>query len=662
MRPALPLALACIALAGGLPPRAAAQTLPPATQPLLSPELALAEGVQADEFLRDPVAAADWFRRVVDDDQAPFDIRRQATWRLARCMRRLQRPDAARTLLADLLAEPGLSDDLRAAAQAELAAMPGVEPARLMPADTLVYLEVPAPGRLVGRLNELLRAAGLEATWRPAYIAWLRDVGAAVLGGFLSESAPEELEKLEGLGIAWHNFHYVDVDGRRQLTSDVLFVLYTGRSDATNHLLRGLIIGMSRVQAVDGVVFSVGARPDLQYALADGLFVACSDTRAGAAVVQRHLGESRGPALAASAAFKRGPAQETRRDRPVIFVDWARLVDLVVQGAAPERREDVELIADMLALRQIGPLFGTLDIQTDRIELDLTAYIASADALLYRLFRTPPLAARWSQWIPADAVFSVATPISPGDRRWRDFERLLLEGTRARRMRTPPASAPAEPVDPLALFHGFEKSTQLSLADDVWRDVSGAALVWLPEPAADPGAEPLRRWLLLLDIEQADVWLRRIERGLRQLLFGPLSESPLPKITVNTPFGPIDTMTIPPTRIGVAWQQAGRRVVIAPGADTIVEFLERLEREPPAAMRTAPSGENKRATIRLDWFLRLLGLVPDRAPPPGRAPLSIRSFEYEDRIQLMLEQRQLTDWLHYLGNVRWSAPPAPQPR
>ena len=120
----------------GLPARTVAETL--------------AEAVYIDEFLRDPEQAAVGYEQVRDDARASARQRQQAIWRLARCMRRTGRAGGARVLLNNLLLDEGLSEAVRQAAERELTLIPRAEPSRLMPADSLVYVEVPQPGVMLG--------------------------------------------------------------------------------------------------------------------------------------------------------------------------------------------------------------------------------------------------------------------------------------------------------------------------------------------------------------------------------------------------------------------------------------------------------------------------------------------------------------------------------
>ncbi len=615
-------------------------------------DITLAEAQFTEHILRDPAAAAELYSRIIDNPRATVDARRTATVHKARCLRLLNRPDAAGSLLTELLTAPDLSAAHRDAAQAESLRLPAVEPSRLMPDDTLVYVEARNPGRTLDDVVDLLARAELADTARLRLIEWLRRAFLTDFGKLLNREVLRELQKIEAVGLGLHNVDFEEVDGRPTLRADALFLLYTGQSDATAGVLRWVVTGLLTPNAAfDGVQFYTpgSVAPNFYVAFTDRLLVICSDVRAGADAVLRYLGKRRGETLYGTSAYQRRPARTRAGNAMLLYANWPLLVDLAVKQAPESRREDFDIIADMLSLRQIGPIFGTLRLDGDRAELELAASVQSEDALLYRLVNAPGLEPAWRDWVPVSALFGMVSGFTPGERRWRDFESLLAELARAQRSATD-AEQPATSADPLSGIREFEDGAKLSIAEDLCRSINGIGIVLL-ESRREPGVFGSAGLVLVLDVDQADAWRRRIEQGLRRWLYGSLSDSPLPTTAVETPVGSVEVLAIPRTRLGIAWQVRGRRVVLAFSVETLVDYLTLVPADGgarPGSANLAP--ESKFISVRTDALLAYF-FKEFRAPPLAgaadapRSTLRIRTFEQEARFRVLLEQDGLADVL-----------------
>lgn len=620
------------------------------------PDVALAEGILSDDMLRDPSDAAAWFRVVLSSEGATAGQKQEATWRLARCLRRLNRPDAARPLLESLAGEDSLPEEIRAQVRSELAAMPLVAPSRLMPADTLIYIEIPNPGRTIERWIDVLRRAGMESAARRTLALLLRERGALEIGALLNESMQEELKKVAGLGIGWHNFRVETVEGRRALAADVLFVLYTGQSATAANLLRGVVVALLVPETtIEGVGFfaSAGPRAEFRYAMADGLFVACTDARGGADAVLRHDGRRRGPTLHALPAFKSRPTTLAPGGEPLVFVDWPRLLAEIVKLQPDDSRAEFESLVELFGLHRVGPLFASLTATDDRVDFDLSISAPADGGTLMRLFRTPPLDPTWLSWAPRSAAFSVVTAVTPGDRRWLDFERFTLEADRLFGRQSAGGRVAGEP---LAAARLVERISGLKIADDLLAPVRGAALVWLAGVGED-SADGFPPFVLSVEVDEPEAWVRRLERGLRQFLYGDTPEAAQPpKVVLDTPVGRVETVTVLST--GLAWQIRGRRVSLATSAASLVRYLAAPAREAPARGAATPV-ESKSITMRADVLLRRQ--LPAEALSAARtslAPMEITTVEDEERIRIRARQPGAAQLLLLLSEWAQTSRPA----
>jgi len=661
---------------------------PARAQPLIAPPLsgaehlaadtALAEGIYTDEILRDPAAAVVYFRRVIGDTQSTAEQRHAAGWRLARCLRRLHRPDSARAVLGDLLRDPTLTEEIRVLARGELAAMPLVEPARLMPTDTLVYAEFAEPGWTLEQLVLILRRAGLADRAQQQLLDVIRHTTTIELSGFLNEALRDQLKEIEGIGVGWHNVHFRVIDGHFRPTADVLIVVHTGRSGATAAVVPGILTALLRPeQEVDGVLFYAlpGARPSLRLALAEGLLVACTDVTAGAAAVQRYRAATDGLGAPPRSfhndlTFRRHFTMLRQAGAAALYVDAPRLLDTLRSDLPAGVREDWDMAADALALREFGPLVASLSLPGDRLEAEFSLSLNSESCLPYRAWRTPPLDQRWYDWLPANAAAGCVLGFGSGDRRWRDIERLLLEIERLRQLW--PAAVPEQRAAAghwVSRLRALEQETRLSIADDVCRSVRGLALTWLlsDEEAADFS---LRRWALMLEVDQAEPWLRRIERGLRLWLFGNLADAPMPTVHVDTAIGAVDLLAIPGTRYGVAWQPEGNAIAAALSTEALTDYVTHVRSGAVQSRLPTRRDVSKLAVIRLDVFagylVSQLGWRPasqpalpaspdlrvrDPLPPAEIAPLQIRTHELPTQLRVVVVQDELSAALRAIGKA-----------
>lgn len=630
-----------------LPPHFPATVEPRTPNTTAAPEVALAQGILYDEVLRDPQEAAASFRQVLGSESALPAQRQEATWRLARCLRRLNRPDAARPLLQSLLRDESLPPEVRRRAEAELAAAPLVAPARLMPADTLVYLEIPRPGRTVAQWSGVLQRAGLDEQVRRFVALALQEQDAPEVGALLNRSMQEELDRIEGVAIGWHNFRIEQAEGRRALVSDVLLVLYTGQSVVATSLFRSVIARLELQTTVEGVGFFArgGRKREFLYTSDEGLFIGCTDPRAGTDARQRHAGQRRGPTLYGSAAFKLRPVSGQPTGDPYLFVNVPPLLDLVTRLQPDERRGEFEALLDLLSVRAVGPLLATLRVTDDRLELDAGVQISGTRGLLLRLWRSPPLDPGWASWIPETAALGVVSSLTPADRRWLDLERFMDQAAQVFGEAPPPRTA----QEPLAIARLLERASGIRIADDLLISVRGAALVWLAG-VGDDGVEGFPPFVLNIDVDDPAAWMRRFELGLRQFLYGQVTDAALPKVVLDTPAGRIESVSV--LTAGVAWHVRGRRICLSTSAAAIERYLSAPA---PGGLPTDFAGASKLASLRLDVLLaRYLGNPGLAESAPGLPPLQVATLEDDDEMRIHAVQRRASGLVRVVG-LLWAA-------
>ena len=98
---------------------------------------------------------------------------------------------------------------MRDEATRELKQMPAVAPSRLMPDDTLVYVELREPGRMLNEVAELLTRAELYELVRERLIGMLRQAFLTDISKLLNRSVLTQLGQIEGVGLGLHNVELV---------------------------------------------------------------------------------------------------------------------------------------------------------------------------------------------------------------------------------------------------------------------------------------------------------------------------------------------------------------------------------------------------------------------------------------------------------------------
>jgi len=119
----------------------------------------LREGQYQEQTLED--AAMDLYREVLQREHATSDQKADARLHLARCLENLGRLDEAKAQLREL-AEDFSKGEAATEASAKLSVLTAADPAKLMPANSIAYVEVLRPGEQMERLHQLFTAAGFE--------------------------------------------------------------------------------------------------------------------------------------------------------------------------------------------------------------------------------------------------------------------------------------------------------------------------------------------------------------------------------------------------------------------------------------------------------------------------------------------------------------------
>lgn len=129
-----------------------------------SPQARLARAIHQEETLRDLEAAAEAYQQLAASDGCPAEIAAQADLRAGLCLSQLGRTAQARAALsrvASLYPEQPAADLARRA----LAELTALDPARLMPEDVFLYIEMVQAGEQLDSVLALAGSGDLHDVW-----------------------------------------------------------------------------------------------------------------------------------------------------------------------------------------------------------------------------------------------------------------------------------------------------------------------------------------------------------------------------------------------------------------------------------------------------------------------------------------------------------------
>src|SRR5215469_18682816 len=122
----------------------------------------LQQGLYAEEVEGNPEAAFKIYTQVVQNDSSPPNHIAQALYRMAICCVKTNDEATARKLVAKLIAEHSNEVDLVDKARALQDDLFDIDPAALMPPDTLAYIECGSPGQQLETILGALKGTPYE--------------------------------------------------------------------------------------------------------------------------------------------------------------------------------------------------------------------------------------------------------------------------------------------------------------------------------------------------------------------------------------------------------------------------------------------------------------------------------------------------------------------
>jgi hypothetical protein len=387
----------------------------PAARAASASEL-LQQGLYAEEVDGNIDAAIKIYGQIIASSSAAPNQVAQALYRQGMCYVKLKDDASARAALEKLVNNYPGQTDLVEKARPVLDELTDFDPAALMPAGTLLYVEFGSPGRQIETVLTMLKGTPFEnplATLggQPRSNPGRRNP-ADLVGALLNPSMMAEFKKIRGSALG--------VTALAQNNPPFVYVLYPGQSDA----LRGIILaglGMAGTPAdpIDGMqVVHFQGGSDIAAAYDDKVVIIAKPVSQLEWCVKQYKHTISEPTLASSrGSFQSLDKNQRQKNAMTIWANAAEfysgLINMMPPGNVPGGLLRANALFDFTNIEDV--------ILTDSVESNRLGLRASFQfkeghgCLAYDLIRTPNLTRAALQAVPADAVALASFSLSPND-------------------------------------------------------------------------------------------------------------------------------------------------------------------------------------------------------------------------------------------------------
>jgi hypothetical protein len=372
----------------------------------------------------------------------------------------------------------------------------GRNPAELLPAETLAYLELHQPARLSREVAGLIRGSALEdmAQTMAKFRARLTDgddfsrmfagMEYGTFGLFVCPEMLSEAARMEGAVVA--------VTGVNKDGPEIVAILFPGTSNFPGLYLRAFVMVSGQAASggeVEGVpIYRTQSRffprvkggdgpqtreGDPTYALLPGALVIGTHNSVKD-VVRRFKRKSGDPDLAGSSLY-RNLVKGREQAGMYGFVDFAALagqIDAAVKEAKSEGRE-WQAFAKLVNPQAMRQLSGSLTLQDGNIRLSARVQLdPKQSSLLLDALPDRKAGTDWLHAVPKDGVLSLGLSLGDGAVRWE--KALAAANTWAKEMGAGGRDLPAN------LIGQLEEQLKLQVGKEVFGKLSHLAVILEP--------------------------------------------------------------------------------------------------------------------------------------------------------------------------------------
>ncbi len=367
----------------------------------------LQEGLYAEQVDGDLDAAIRIYGQIIKDSSAQRSHIAQAMYRQGMCYLKKQDEQQAKDVFAKLVANYSDQTKIVDKVKPMLDELSDADPAALMPAETLIYIETGSPGRQIETILNMLKGTPFENPL--AALGGGKGPGPGgkshgdMMAALMNPAMMAEFKKIRGMGVG--------ITGIAQNNPPAIIVLFPGKSDA----LRGLILAglgfLGRpgepIEGMQSVVFSDGGGA----AYDDTTVIIASPPAYSAGQlswsVRQYKGLTSEPTLASSnKSFAKLSKKERQENALTIWANvdevFAGLSKIFPQDEIPSQIRIADGFADF---KNIDDLIIFCNIQEKGIALEKNiAFKDGHRCLAYNVIRTPNLSKAGFEAVPSEAV------------------------------------------------------------------------------------------------------------------------------------------------------------------------------------------------------------------------------------------------------------------
>jgi tetratricopeptide (TPR) repeat protein len=382
----------------------------------------LQQGLYAEEVDGNIDAAIKAYEQVIKKADAPRNHVAQALYRQGMCYLKTKDEQAAKTVLEKLVNEYTDQVEIVEKARPALDDLMDFDPAMLMPADTLVYVELGSPGKQVETILNMLKgtpyenplaAVGGQSPAGPnqppkdgGWQAGQKSPG-NIMAAFLNPSMMAEFKKIRGSAIG--------ITGVAQNNPPMVAVLYPGKSDA----MRGLILaGLSVVgtpgEPIEGMQ-TLNIKNSASLAYDDRVFIIAQPAKQLEWCVKQYKGLISEPTLASgNPSFAKLSKKQRHNNVTTVWANvdeaYSKVLQMFPQGQVPSQILIANAFVDFA---NIDGLTRSESIEQDGYSDTLeVSFKEGHHCLAYDLFRTPNISKAALKAVPSDAIAVASLALS----------------------------------------------------------------------------------------------------------------------------------------------------------------------------------------------------------------------------------------------------------
>jgi len=372
----------------------------------------LQQGLYAEEVEGNLDAAIQNYGQVINNRAAQKNQIAQALYRQGMCYLKKKDEAAARADLERLVTEYTNQTELIEQARPVLEDLTNFDPATLMPANTLAYVELGNPGRQIETILAQLKGTPFENPLA-AMGGSSRNSGDKspedIIGALLNPSMTAEFKKIRGLAVG--------VTGLANNNPPCIAVLYPGKSDA----LRGLVLaglGMAGKPGPDLAGMQTIKLPGKLMAAYDDKVILLAQPAAQLEwCVKQYRGVISEPTLAsANSSFATVPKAQRQKNALTLWGNVACLYSNALVLFPRDIPDEIKIANAFVDFPGIDQFILTHAIETDQVafQADLR-FKTNHHCLAYDLVRTPHISPDGLAGVPAEAVALASFSLSQAD-------------------------------------------------------------------------------------------------------------------------------------------------------------------------------------------------------------------------------------------------------